>query len=320
MDNDMMRAVVVDRYGPPEVARVREVERPTPGPGDVLVRVVAAAVTTGDARIRAARFPTGMAPMARLGLGLRRPRRPILGGTFSGEVVAAGPTVDSVAPGDRVCGMNGIRMGAHAEYVTVPAKRLVPVPGGVTHEQAAGVLFGGTTALYFLRDRASVREGSTVLVNGASGAIGTNAVQIAARAGAIVTAVCSAANADLVTKLGATRTVDHRDGGLGRLTDRFDIVLDTVGTLSVSSGRALLADGGVLLLAAAGLPDMLRARGNVRVGTSKESPEAFATLVDRVADGSLQVVIEESFPLDRIADAYRRVDTGHKVGNVLVVP
>ena len=320
MDNGTLRAAVVERYGPPEVAEVRDVARPTPGPGEVLVRVRVTAVTTWDARIRAARFPTGMGPMARLGLGLTKPRRPILGGTFSGEVESVGAKVTTVAPGDRVCGMNGIRMGAHAQYVTVPAARLVTVPDAVSHEQAAGVLFGGTTALYFLRDRASVREGATVLVNGASGAIGTNAVQIAARQGAVVTGVCSAANAELVMKLGATRTIDHRDGGLDRLTDRFDIVLDTVGNLSVASGRALLADGGVLLLAAAGLPDMLRARGNVRVGTSKETAEAFATLVHQVADGTLEVIVEESFPLDRIADAYRRVDTGRKVGNVLVTP
>lgn len=320
MDNGMMWAAVVQRYGPPEFARMQKVARPEPGPRDVMVRVRAAAVTTGDARIRGARFPAGMGPLARIGLGLRRPRRPILGGTFSGEVVSVGAEVTTVTPGDRVCGMNGIRMGTHAEYVAVPATRVVSVPETVDHQQAAGVLFGGTTARYFLCDRTTLREGATVLVNGASGAIGTNAVQIAARAGAIVTGVCSAANAELVTKLGATHTVDHRDGGLDRVTDRFDVVLDTVGNLSVGSGRALLADGGVLLLAAAGLPDMLRARGNVRVGTSKERAEEFAALVEQVADGTLEVIIEESFPLDRIADAYRRVDSGRKVGNVLLIP
>lgn len=317
---ETMRAAVVSRYGPPSVARVQDVPRPRVRDGDVLVRVRSAAVTTGDARIRAARFPTGMAVAGRLALGLRGPRRAILGGTFSGEVTEVGSGVTGIRPGDAVCGMNGVRMGAHAQYVAVASGRVAPKPDNVTHDQAAGALFGGTTALYFLRDKAGLSAGQTVLINGASGAIGTNAIQLAAADGAKVTAVCSAANADLVTGLGAVNAIDYRVTDPAELSERFDVVLDTVGTLTVTTGRRLLAPGGALLLAAAGLPDMVRARGNVHAGTSKERPEVFRELLDRVVSGSLEVVIDGVFPLDEIATAYARVDSGRKVGNVLIHP
>jgi NADPH:quinone reductase-like Zn-dependent oxidoreductase len=224
-----MRAAVIDRYGPPEVVQVVEVPRPVPADGEVLIRVVAAAVTSGDARIRAARFPPGFALPARLAFGIRRPRRAVLGSSLSGIVETTAPGVDTFAPGDQVCAMTGTRMGAHAEYVAVPVGRLARKPTSVTHEDAAGLLFGGTAALYFLRDRASFAPGSSVLVNGASGAVGTNAVQLAHHLGATVTAVTSAANAELVTDLGAERVIDHQQTDITALTERFDVVLDTVG-------------------------------------------------------------------------------------------
>ncbi|NUT98334.1 MAG: NAD(P)-dependent alcohol dehydrogenase, partial [Saccharothrix sp.] len=180
-----MRAAVVDRYGAPEVVRVAEVPRPEPRAGEVVVRVRAVAVTSGDARIRAARFPRGFGVAGRLALGLRGPRRPVLGGSFSGEVVEGA----GFAPGDEVCGMSGVRLGAHAEYAAVPAAKLVRKPAGVSHEDAAGLLFGGSTALCLLRDKGAIKAGHRVLVNGASGAIGTNAVQLAKHFGAEVTAV-----------------------------------------------------------------------------------------------------------------------------------
>ncbi len=178
-----MRAAVVGSYGGPEVVQVREVPRPEVGRGQVLVRVAAAAVTSGDARIRAARFPPGFAPLARLAFGVLRPRQPVLGSAFSGVVEEVGPGVVDLVVGERVCGMTGVRMGAHAEHLVAGADRVTSVLASVRHEDAAGVLFGGTTALHFLRDRAEVGPGTTVLVNGASGAVGTNAVQLAAHLG-----------------------------------------------------------------------------------------------------------------------------------------
>jgi NADPH:quinone reductase-like Zn-dependent oxidoreductase len=315
-----MRAVVVERYGPPEVAEVREVARPVPRADEVLVRVAAVAVTSGDARIRAARFPAGFAPLARPAFGLRGPRRRILGSTFSGTVESVGAGVTSLAAGDEVCGMTGMRMGAHAEYVAVAERRLARKPVPVTHEDAAGVLFGGTTALWFLRERAGVRPGQSVLVNGASGAIGTNAVQLARHWGASVTGVTSARNAALVAGLGADRVIDHTSTDLATVADRFDVVLDAVGTLTRSSGRGLLADDGVLVLAVAGLWDTVRARGGVVAGSAPERVEDFEALLGLVAQGGLTVVIDEVLDLGQIAAAYRRVDSGRKVGNILVRP
>jgi len=316
-----MRAATIDRYGPPEVVQVGEVDDPRPGRDEVLVRVRAAAVSSGDARIRAARFPPGFGVPARLALGLRRPRRSILGGAFAGEVVALGAGVEDgeFAPGTLVAGMSGVRLGAHAELMAVPARRLVPVPDGVDADRAAGVLFGGTTAMWFLEERATVTPGAAVLVNGASGAVGTVAVGLAARAGATVTAVTSR-NADLVRRLGATHVVDHTTTSVTDLDERYDVVFDTVGNLTIRTGRPLLRDGGRLLLAVASLGDMARARGDVRAGTSPERAETFARLLSLVAAGDVEVVVESTFALDDIVAAHRVVDSGHKVGNVLVHP
>lgn len=315
-----MRAAVVRRYGPPEVARVAEVPQPVPRADEVLVRVKAAAVTAGDARIRGARFPPGFGLPARLAFGVVRPRRPILGSCCSGIVETADPGSSDFASGDEVCGMTGIKMGAHAEYVAVPVSRLARKPPAVTHEDAAGLLFGGTAALFFLRDRASVGPGMSVLVNGASGAVGTNAVQLAKHFGACVTGVTSAANAALVTRLGASRTIDHTEVDIRDLADRFDVVLDTVGNLSIATGRRLLTPAGVLVLAVAGLGETLRARGNVIAGSAAERVADFDDLLELVANGEITVVRDQISDLDDIAAAYRRVDSGHKVGNVMVRP
>jgi len=315
-----MRAAAVDRYGPPEVVQVAELPRPEPRADEVLVRVNAVAVTSADARIRGARFPAGFGVLARAMFGLVRPRRPILGSSFSGVVDVVGSRVGDLAPGDEVCGMTGFKMGAHAEYVAVPAKKLARKPSGVTHEDAAGLLFGGTTALFFLRDKASVGPGTSVLVNGASGAVGTNAVQLAKHLGARVTGVASAANASLITTLGADRVIDYTSEDLGATAERFDVVLDTVGNLSITSGRRLLRARGVLVLVVASLGDMLRARGDVIAGTAPERVEDFHLLLQLLADGMITVVHDRIYNLDDIVDAHRRVDSGHKVGNVIVRP
>jgi NADPH:quinone reductase-like Zn-dependent oxidoreductase len=283
-----------------------------------LVRVAAAAVTAGDARIRGGRFPPGFGLPARLAFGLQGPRRRILGGVFSGIVEGVGKGVVNVAPGDAVCGITGMSMGAHAEYVCVAARRVAAVPSGVSHSDAAGLLFGGSTALYFLRDRAKVQPGMTVLVNGASGAVGSNAVQLARYFGATVTGITSAGNADFVRRLGAGRVIDYVVSDVRALADRFDVVFDAVGNLSIASGRPLLREGGVLVLAVASLWDMLHARRGVVVGSGPERAADFEWLLQLVAANTLTVVVDRTFPLDHIGDAYRLVDSGHKRGNVIV--
>lgn len=315
-----MKAAVIDRYGAPEVVRVVDVPTPSPRPDEVLVRVVATAVTTGDARIRGARFPPGFAPFARLAFGVRRPRKRVLGSAFSGIVEAVGANTTGLAVGDEVCGMTGARGGAHAEYVAVWADRLARKPSAVTHEDAAGLLFGGTTALVFLRDKGRVGRGASVLVNGASGAVGTNAVQLARHLGATVTAVTSAANAELVAGLGADRVIDYTRHRVSEENERFDVVMDVVGTLPLAVGRGLLTDDGVFLVVVSSLGTQLRARGRVKAGGAPERAEDFAHLLQLVERGDLTVVVEAVHDLDDIADAYRRVDSGRKVGNVVVRP
>lgn len=314
-----MRAAIVERYGPPEVVRVADVPDPLPRKGQVLVRVRATGVSSGDARIRGASFPPGFALPSRLAFGLRGPRRPILGGTVAGEVVSVGDGVDGWAPGDRVSAMTGFRLGTHAELVAVPAKRLVRTPDGLVPADAAGVLFGGTTARHFLR-KAEVGAGTTVLVVGASGAVGTNAVQLAHALGAEVTGVCRGANADLVRRLGAKEVVDRTRAAVTELPERYDVVFDAVGVLGIATGKRLLRAGGRLVLAVGGLGEMLRARGPVITGTSPEDPDDIAALLAMVADGSLEVVVDSTYALDDIAAAHARVDTGRKVGNVIVAP
>jgi NADPH:quinone reductase-like Zn-dependent oxidoreductase len=315
-----MHAAVVERYGAPEVVRVVEVARPRPGRDQVLVRVMATTVNSGDARLRGARFPSGFAPFARLAFGITRPRRKVLGSCVSGVIEAVGERVEGWAPGDVVCAMTGMAMGGHAQFVAIPATKLVRTPVGVSHDDAAGVLFGGTTALHFLRTKASVGTGASVLVNGASGALGTNAVQLARHFGATVTAVCSAANADLVRSLGADAVIDHTTMRLDEITDRYDIVFDTVGNISVSSGRRLLRPGGRLLLAVAGLGETLRAHGQVAAGPAPEDTDDIEFLLRLVAAGELAVVHETVLPLTGIVHAHRLVDSGRKRGNITIRP
>ena len=318
-----MRAVVVDRYGPPEVARVREVPTPAPRAGQVLVRVISAAVTSGDARMRSGTFPKGFALPGKLAMGIRGPRHRILGAAFSGEVAALGDGVTGFAVGDRVSGMTGMTVGGHAEFLVTTASKIVPTPASVSHDAAAAVLFGGTTALDYLREKAALKPGATVLVNGASGAVGSSAVQLAKHLGADVIGITSAANAEFVTTLGARRVIDYRRTSLADLQargERFDVVFDTVGNVSPASGRPLLTEGGVLLLAVAGLGELLAARGNVKAGPASEDPANVATVLQLTADGVLDPLIESAHPLDGIVDAYRRIDSGRKVGNIVVRP
>ncbi|MDR7235004.1 NAD(P)-dependent alcohol dehydrogenase [Agrococcus sp. BE272] len=312
-----MRAVVIDRYGPPEVARVAEVAAPVAGPGEALVRVAAATVSSGDARIRGARFPRGFAVPARLALGLRGPRRRILGFALSGTVEAVGEGVEGLAPGDAVVCASG--HGGHAELISLRADRLVRVPEGVALEDAAAVVFGGTTAMHFLLDVAQLREGQTVLIVGAAGAVGTSAVQVARLAGAHVTAVVSAPNAELVRRLGAEEVVDRATTDVTALGPRFDVVLDAVGALSPTTGRRLLADGGTLILVAATLWQTITARGPVKAGIARARREHIERLLELLATGELEPVVQ-SLPMAEIARAHAIVDSGHKVGNVVVRP
>lgn len=313
-----MKAVVVGRYGPPEVAVVTERAEPAISPNEMFVRIEAVAITAGDARIRAGRFPRGMTVPGKLALGIRGPRNPVLGSAFSGVVERVGAAVEGFSPGDEIAGMNGGKMSAHAQYASIRSKAVAHKPDAVPHTDAAAAVFGGVTAMHFLRDR--VRAGSRVLVNGASGSVGSAAVQLAALAGAEVTAVTSAANAALAMRLGATDVVDYHSKPVESLPGGFDFVFDTVGNINRPLGLQLAASDGYVVLAAADLWDTMRARGRVLAGPSSESPESMARLFSLVEQGSFDPLTRVLGGIEAIVEAHRLVDSGRKIGNVVVQP
>jgi len=317
-----MKAAVFRRYGPPNVVRIEDVPTPDPKSNELLVRVRATTVSAGDARLRSARVPPGFGVLMRLGFGIFGPRRPILGWEFAGEVAAVGSSVSRFVAGDRVF---GVRMGSHAEYVAAPADNTVPIPASVGYEDAAALVFGGMTSLFYLRDKAKIQPGERVAVNGASGAVGTAAVQLAKHFGATVTGVCSAANADLVRSLGAARVVDYTREDFTGIGDTYDIILDAVGNCPFSRCERALAPEGRLLLVVSSLGQMLRgivqpsrAGRTVLTGVGTPRSDDLMLLAELAASGALKPVIDRTYPLARIADAHGYVDTGRKKGSVVV--
>lgn len=321
-----MKAAICTAYGGPDVVRLQDIPAPIPKPNEVLIRIHASTVSSGDARVRAARFPAGFGVLARLFLGFSRPRRPILGTELAGTVDAVGAHVTRYRPGDRVLAFSGIGMGCHAEVKCMPQDGpMALLPAGLAFEVAAAISFGGSTALHFLRDVARVQQGERVLINGASGAVGSAAVQLARHFGAHVTGVTSAANAALVRSLGADEVLDYAATDFATSHERWDVILDAVGNLSFARCRPAMAEKGRLLLLVAGLGDLLcapmQSRHGLKVaaGPAPERAEDIATLVALCEAGVYKPVIDSRFPLARIAEAHARVDTGRKVGSVVVV-
>lgn len=320
-----MKAVVCERYGPPEVLRLAETAKPQPRADELLIRIHATTVTSADRRIRAMDAPQGFGLLMRLAFGMSRPRQPVLGSELAGVVEAVGGAVRDFRPGDRVFAFADARMGCHAEYRCMPGKGAVaPIPANMDFAQAAALSFGGTTALSFFR-RANLQPGERVLINGASGGVGTAAIQLARHLGAEVTAVCSAANAGLVTSLGAVRVIDYAREDFAQSGEHWDVIMDTVGTAPYARASAALRPGGRLLAVLAGLPDMLttplRARlegKRVIAGPAVGSAEDLRHLAGLAAAGVFLPVIDREFPLERIVDAHRHVDTGRKRGNVII--
>lgn len=319
-----MKAATYDRYGPANVLRLREIERPEPADDEILVKVRAAAVTTADWRLRAAAFPGVMRLPGRLMFGLCAPRNPVLGNGFSGQVVARGGRVDRFAPGDAVFGF--APSGAHAEYLVMKVEGPVaPKPAAISDEEAASVPFGGLSALVFLRDFARVTPGQSVLVNGASGGVGVHAVQLAKHLGATVTGVAGTGSLELVRSLGADDVVDYSKNTLTDMGRRFDVVLDTVGKLPFSRARRILKPRGryvPLEFAGREMIEALVARfaggPKVVLNVSGDTREDVEILAGLLAEGALRGVVDSRFALDDIADAHRRVETRHARGAVIV--
>jgi NADPH:quinone reductase-like Zn-dependent oxidoreductase len=317
-----MKAAVYHRYGPPEVVRIEEVPRPDPKTNELLIRVKATTVSAGDSRLRSARVPPGFGVMMRLGFGLVGPRKPILGWEFAGDVAAVGASVSRFAPGDRVF---GVRMGSHAEYVVASEDSVAPMPRNLGYEDAAALVFGGMTSLFYLRDKARIQPRERVLINGASGAVGTAAVQLAKHFGATVTGVCSGANVELVRSLGAARVIDYATENFSQGGDTYDIILDAVGNCTFSRCERALSPGGRLLLVVGSLGQMLgamlrpsRAGRKVLTGVGTARREDLLFLGELAESGAFKPVIDRTYPLARIAEAHAYVDTGRKKGSVVI--
>ena len=317
-----MRAAVYRRYGPPNVIQIADVPRPDIKATEILVKVRATTVTAGDSRLRSARVPRGFAVLMRLGFGILGPRKPILGWELAGEVVAAGQNVSRFAPGDKVF---AARMGSHAEYVAVPEDSAAPMPSNLPFADAAALSFGGLTSLFYLRDKARVQPGERVLINGASGAVGSAAVQLAKHFGAAVTGVCSAANAPLVKSLGADRVVDYTREDFTQTRETYDIILDAVGNCSFARCKPALAQGGRLLLVVASLGQLIgallwssRAGRKVLAGVNPVRAADLLFLRALAESGEFKPVIDRTYEFARIVDAHAYVDTGRKKGNVVM--
>lgn len=322
-----MLAATYRRYGPPSVLSVSEVPTPSAGRGEVLIRVRASTVSSGDVRVRGLDVPSPVfLPMVRLVFGVRRPRNPIPGAELSGVIEAVGEGVEEWKVGDAVVASTSAKGRANAPFVAFPADGvIVRKPERLSFEQAACLPFGGLTANHFLR-KGGLKAGQRVLIHGASGSVGTHAVQLERHAGAHVTAVCSAKNHALVRALGADETVDYRATPLEslRVERGFDILFETVGKVGFAGTRHLLAEDGRFLAAVMTMTEMRQilttrvGRQRVIGGVVVEKRADLQHLADLAEGGHLTPPIDRVYPLDQIAAAHAHAETGHKVGHVVV--
>lgn len=317
-----MKTATYTAYGPPETIVFRDEPIPTPAPGEVLVRVHAAPVTAGDARLRSGKVPRGLGLMLRLAIGWNRPRV-APGLAFAGEVAALGPRANGFTPGQRVFGLKGFKGGTHRDYLTIPATgTLLPLPVTLGFEQGAAFFFGGLTAAEFLIDRARLAAGERLLINGATGAVGSAAIQIARHLGAKVTAVTSTPNHALARSLGAEAVHDYRSG---TPTGQFDVVLDVIGTLGWPGAEPLLNPGGRLVIVTADLCQMLgsalrphRRGRRVITGTNKDDLPSMRRLLALHQAGGYTPVVGQCLPFEDLRQAHAIAESFHKPGNLVV--
>ena len=324
-----MRAVLCTDYGSPDVLQVRDVAKPVPKDDEVLVRIRATTVGAADCELRRFDFPSWVWLPMRLGFGIRKPRRPVLGHELAGDVDSVGRDVRSLRKGDRVFSATGIGLGAYAEYICLRENpedgAITTMPANLSYEEAAAVPYGGGEASQFLR-KANVRSGQRVLVNGAGGSFGTFAVQLAKVLGAHVTAVDNAPKLEMLRAIGADRVIDYSQEDFTDSSETYDVIFDVV--RNTPSGRMvrLLTENGCLLMANPGFSQIVRAkwasRGSkkrVVFGASSGTSEDLAYLRGLVEAGRLHPVIDRSFPLEQMVGAHTYADTGQKLGNVVIV-
>lgn len=316
-----MKAAVYTFYGKPEVVQVRDVPKPSPNHNELVLKVNATTVTSGDWRMRAGNpFPI------KLYNGLFKLKRTVLGHEFSGVVDSMGKDVAEFKKGDTVFGYTGANAGAHAEYVLVPANGVIAhKPDNIDDQDAAALPVGALTSLYFLR-KADIKEGQKVLVYGASGSVGTYAVQLAKFFGATVTAVCSQANAELVRSLGADQVIDYRKQDFAKSPEQFDVIFDAVGKTSYAKSKKVLKPEGFYLTVGMSVSFMLQSAMNVLTrkhqlisGVAELTKEELQFLTSLLEVGTIKPVIDRAYPLSEIRKAHQHAESGHKKGNIVIL-
>jgi NADPH:quinone reductase-like Zn-dependent oxidoreductase len=307
-----MKAVICTKYGPPEVLQITEVEKPIPKPNEVLIKILATTAHIGDTKIR--RLEPGLGPVTdfffkpimRIILGFKRPRKKILGMELSGEIESIGKDVTLFKVGDPVFASTEFRFGTYAQYCCIPEKGILAIkPVNMTHEEAAPVSNGGITALIHLR-KANIQKGQNVLIYGASGSVGTYAIQIAKNFGAEVTAVCSTSNMKLVKSLGADKVIDYTKEDFTLNGKIYDVIYDAVGKIETSRRKKSLTKTGRYL-------NVFTMSGSIKLKV-----EDLYTLKELCEAGKLRTVIDRTYALEEIVEAHRYVDKGHKKGNVII--
>jgi NADPH:quinone reductase-like Zn-dependent oxidoreductase len=320
-----MKAIVCTKYGPPDVLELREVEKPIPKDNEVLIKVHAATVTAGDCELRGLKVPFSWQLILRIGFGFRRPRRGILGQELAGEIESVGKAVKLFSRGDHVFAFTGLRLGAYADYNCLPEKGLIAIkPDNMSYEEAAAVPVGGLHALSVL-GKGNIQDGQKVLIIGAGGTVGTFAVQLVKSFGAEVTGVDSTKKLDMLRSIGADKVIDYTKDDFTKSGETYDVIFDVVGKSSFGGCIRSLNEKGVYFLVNPGLSNLIRrlwasmtTSKKVIIWTGTYRTEDLIFLKELIESGKIRSVIDRRYPLEQIAEAHRYVDTGQKMGNVVI--